>query len=1663
VKKINFYSTILLLGFLLGITINVSSQTTIWSENFSAYVEGTGIDGTGNIGDYPANVTKWTLDVSEATLTDADDYIKTHNYKLESRDLDGPTIWLSENIDISTYSSVIFSLDASEDGTMEESDYFDVYYKVDAGDFTLIPNWNSLGSVDHTLIDDFTSTTVTQTINSGSTLVIKVIMNNNTSTEYLKLDNVFVKANMEYVSSTTTQNTRNIAAGKTNRQIIGIEVVTTGTESPISITQFTINANGSSTPVSTNIENAKIYCTGTSNAFATGTQFGSTYASPTTTNFNITGTQQLSEGTNYFWLTFDTKTGATLGELIDAECISFVIGGTTEIPTITDPAGSRTISAPLSGSYTIGAKSNYASFTAAANDLNDLGISGTVSFAVASGTYTEQISLSAIDGTSATDTIVFQSSTSDPADVTLQYTPTSTANYVVSFDGSDYISFLDMTIQTTGTSSYGRVFVFSGATQSITLKGNNIQGMDISSDDDVYAVIYASSGASNMANNINIENDTITNGSHGIYFMGDNNTNLETQNTFINNVLNNFYHTGINAECQDAVIINKNTLTGKASNASANGIIANECNNAMEITQNKVFLNATNENSGISLYTCIGTSSNQGLTANNYISFEEATVTTEGIYLMSCGYQKIYHNSINIRASSKNNGGNRTGNQTGIGIDYWWAQSIFGYLKIMNNIARTAAVEVIKVSQIAVDEGYVENSDYNDYYTDWTTLGTWGGTGCADLAAWQTASNDDWNSVTVDPGFVSSTVSDVTEPTLGESVSKLPEVPKDNRNSRREDNTTPGATILTNRWLGNTHLWDDPNNWSLGVVPNENHNVVIVGEYNSGVNYPILDGDANCHSLNLESGTMALNGHKINVKGNLNIGDGNAYGGTINLNGPGSQYQFLDTEDSGNRFKLTDVDISFYNNSMCKTTADMEVKSITTNVGSTFDLDGNDAVISENGFFSDGNLANDNKISFTGSSNSTVEFNDSYRYNHVEIDKDLSTVEVTVTPRGKTYKFKDFSVINGKVVATGNEVDIAGNADYTGGELNTDKITYTGSTNSTVTPGDERQDNVVVNKDSHGIELQITPTGKKYKIKALTLERGTLNAAGSEFDFSGNTDLTGGDFSADRVTFSGATNSQVSTGNNIMQEMIVDKDGNAVVDLQDALVAAVLKILKGKLEANNNIDISGKLTIGETGNAANVNVKPGKCLIVTDSIIINDGGELKIKSDIGGGGHVIPKGKIKKTGTGKITVEQYVTDGQWHLVSSPVANATVNSLYFNGNPDVWLTEHNEPDNSWEYITSLTTPMPFGKGFGYWVGTSKTDVTALFEGDLLTDNLTLNSGSTPPLAFSNIDHGFNLVGNPYSCALDWDIGTWELTNLEGSVWVWQDAGNGTGNYLVRNLAGEGSLTDGIIPMCQGFFVHATTSVPVFTIPTDARVHSTQPYYKDGEREVAPHIILNVNNSENQDGVWIGFDENMTTGFDYGRDVTKFFGSTDVPQLYLSEQDYQLSIDILPSLTGEEQIVAMSFIASTEEIYKISASSLEYLPETDVTLEDLKTGIFQKLNDNPEYSFTGTPEDDPERFLVHFYNLPIGIDYPNINENNKEINIYAYDKTVYIKCKGETINHTGIVSIYDMYGRLILNKNLLPRSINKIHVPVSNNLLIVKVIKGNKMFTDKVFIK
>lgn len=172
------------------------------------------------------------------------------------------------------------------------------------------------------------------------------------------LDDILIEDEvpMVYSSSAVTQNNTTFTViGTTNQEVIGIEVVTSGSISPIDITKFRINANGT-TNVS-DIENAKIFFTGTSPVFATTTQFGLTYSSPTVADFDITDNgspQTLAAGTNYFWLTFDVKAGATLGNVIDAECTLITVDGSDYTPSPSSVSGSRTIKGPLSGNYTVG-------------------------------------------------------------------------------------------------------------------------------------------------------------------------------------------------------------------------------------------------------------------------------------------------------------------------------------------------------------------------------------------------------------------------------------------------------------------------------------------------------------------------------------------------------------------------------------------------------------------------------------------------------------------------------------------------------------------------------------------------------------------------------------------------------------------------------------------------------------------------------------------------------------------------------------------------------------------------------------------------------------------------------------------------------------------------------------------------------------------------------------------------------------------------------------------------------------------------------------------------------------------------------------------------------------------------------------------------------------
>jgi predicted extracellular nuclease len=170
----------------------------VWSENFSDPA----LDGVGSVG--PDNTliesedARWSIDVSGAVLSATSDWFRVEDGAFEGRDLDGEAIWTSEEISITGFADVSFSLDAIDDGDHESSDYFDVAYSVDGAEFVTIKNWNGLGSETHTLVgdepddEDWGSTTISQNVTAGNSLQIRVSMLNGAGSEIMQLDNILV-------------------------------------------------------------------------------------------------------------------------------------------------------------------------------------------------------------------------------------------------------------------------------------------------------------------------------------------------------------------------------------------------------------------------------------------------------------------------------------------------------------------------------------------------------------------------------------------------------------------------------------------------------------------------------------------------------------------------------------------------------------------------------------------------------------------------------------------------------------------------------------------------------------------------------------------------------------------------------------------------------------------------------------------------------------------------------------------------------------------------------------------------------------------------------------------------------------------------------------------------------------------------------------------------------------------------------------------------------------------------------------------------------------------------------------------------------------------------------------------------------------------------------
>ena len=419
--------------------------------------------------------------------------------------------------------------------------------------------------------------------------------------------------------------------------------------------------------------------------------------------------------------------------------------------------------ASLHGTYTIGGTTpDFSTFNEAAFALNNGGIIAAVTFNARSGTYNEQVSIYNVEGTSATNTITFQSESGDSTDVIITYTPEQFGNYVFELFNMQYTTIQNMTL-IADTGGLGRVISIVEQSRFNHILNNVIIGIDtnssISSD---FATVYrnAEPSAEDLANSFT--GNTIQKGTYGIYYVSYS-TNKGAYNVFRKNRLEEQSIIGMSMYYQENVNITENEIFHSGSYHAYAGLHLESFSGNTRVNKNRLqmieggsgfLLRSFNHNNDTLL---------PALITNNFVHIGGIR-NANGIQVLSCRKLNLYHNNILITSPD-------TIDVRGITVGLY-SQSIDLRNNVVANLGGGYAMDIETDSSLS-------HSDYNDLYTTGDSLGRWNGNPISNLSTWQDSTGLDSNSVSLDPLYVSNSDLHVRAPGLNGAATPISSVTDD--------------------------------------------------------------------------------------------------------------------------------------------------------------------------------------------------------------------------------------------------------------------------------------------------------------------------------------------------------------------------------------------------------------------------------------------------------------------------------------------------------------------------------------------------------------------------------------------------------------------------------------------------------------------------------------------------------------------------------------------------------------------------------------------------------------------------------------------------------------------------------------------------------------------
>lgn len=494
-----------------------------------------------------------------------------------------------------------------------------------------------------------------------------------------------------------------------------------------------------------------------------------------------------------------------------------------------------------------------------------------------------------------------------------------------------------------------------------------------------------------------------------------------------------------------------------------------------------------------------------------------------------------------------------------------------------------------------------------------------------------------------------------------------------------------------------------------------------------------------------------------------------------------------------------------------------------------------------------------------------------------------------------------------------------------------------------------------------------------------------------------------------------------------------------------------------------NIIVNGNYTVKNLGirSGGTLTIKSGNTLTVSGNITNAAGANgLVIQSDASNTGSLIVSGSNSSE---DVTIERYMYGAStgWHLIGVPVIGQSVNEMATSAsnsistsNNQYGLGFYDESIDTWTTYTSSTAPGAASliPGMGYEINRS-------VDGDL--DFVGTLSSTQVDISVTRDRSGWNVVGNPYPCALYANsaadgtnnfitINSAALDDSFEAIYIWNASSS---EYEVINQSSGATY----IPSGQGFFIKSKVGGGTISFTPAMRVHQTGSSFKSTDL-FQPKITLTIDDGFNQNSTQIKFIDGCSLGLDPGYDAGMYHGIKSDLELYTRIENDSIAYDLqcLPNISNQDFIIPIEIESKNNHAIRFSLQIEDFPEGYHVYLEDKNKASLTKLGAlGEEYKANISNAISQDRFYLKVSKRDLL--EQNININQQDLKIITDYNSGLIRIEG-LYNSTAQIQIHDISGRIILSQEINGNIVNASQL--KPGIYLVSIIENGIRRTEKI---